>query len=570
MHGEGMDQRAAALERLKNGPPGQILIIGGGINGVGVLRDLAAQRVPAMLIDKGDICSGTSAAPSRLIHGGLRYLETGEFGLVRESVEERDLLLLNAPHLVRPIKVWVPAASWTGGTLKAVLRFFRLFRDPGPKGALVLKLGLMIFDGFSRARRSMPRHRLIGQARARRSIPRLAHDVKLVAEYFDARIVHPERLTIELAADAEKDCAGSVAVPYVSLCGIDGDSVLLRDEISGESLRYSASLVVNCAGAWADRVNQFIGIDQPLIGGTRGSHLVLARPDLAKELGDVMLYFEASDHRACLVYALNKSNVLLGTTDIRSDDPDDRKCTSEEIDYLCGVIERVMPGAHVTPEDIALAYSGVRPLPKTDKGSNGAISRGHAIHVFEPEPSRPIPVITLVGGKWTTYRACAAQIVDLILERLGHKRIVDTAGLKIGGGQGFPENMSLLEQQARSYSERCRLPVQRMTGLLERYGSNAPVIAAFLGENGDTPIAGAENYSSQEIEWLVRHERVTRLEDVILRRTLIAFEHLAFKGTIVEIGTICGSVLDWSPAKVSEEIDRTMALLSGRYLVPTE
>lgn len=565
-----METREEALNRLLRMTRPRILIIGGGINGVGVLRDLAAQGVAATLIDRGDICGGTSASPSRLIHGGLRYLETGEFALVRESVEERDRLLRNAPHLVRPIRVWVPALSWTGGLLQAGLRFLRLLRNPGPKGAAILKIGLVIFDGFSRKLRSMPRHRLIPYARAVARMPGLSQKIKVVAEYYDARITHPERLTLELAADAERDCADTLALPYVSLEGTDGEEVVLRDEISGQTIRCRPSLVVNCGGAWADVVDHRLGIEAELIGGTRGSHVVLDRPDLARQLGDTMLYFETPDHRACLIYALDNSNVLLGTTDLRTDDPDDRNCTEEEIDYLFDVLGRVMPDAHPAREHIAFAYSGVRPLPSGRSGTAGAISRDHALHMFEPDAQRPFAVATLVGGKWTTYRACAAQIADVVLARISGNRVRDTTDLAIGGGRGFPSDPAEFDKLAASLARTWNIPRERIITLLGRYGSTAADIAAFIGEHGDTPLAEAEAYSRQEIEWILRNQRVGRLEDMVLRRTLLAFENLASVATVGEIGEIAAIVLGWSSARLAEEIERTLTRLRETHRVPLD
>src|ERR1700710_2905571 len=156
-----MRSRASLIETLRLEPTPQVLIVGGGIHGVVVMREPAAQGVASPLVDRGDICGGTSAAPSRLIHGGLRYLETGEFGLVRESVQERELLLRNAPHLVRPIPTWVPLTSWTAGSITALGRLLRLVRRPGRKGAVPLKLGLTVYDRFAGATPTMPHHRFL-------------------------------------------------------------------------------------------------------------------------------------------------------------------------------------------------------------------------------------------------------------------------------------------------------------------------------------------------------------------------------------------------------------------------
>ncbi|KND19044.1 glycerol-3-phosphate dehydrogenase [Pannonibacter phragmitetus] len=560
-----MRQRHEALQALERGESGDILIIGGGINGVGVFRDLAAQGIGATLVEMGDFCSGTSAAPSRLIHGGLRYLEQGEFKLVRESVEERDSLLLNAPHQVSPIRIWVPALSWAGGTVQAGLRFLRLMKDPGPKGALILKLGLTIFDSFSNRNRSMPKHRLVSRRSALETVPGLAGNIKIVAEYFDARITSPERLTLELAADAEKDCAGSLALPYVRLAGIEGETALLEDVLTGRIYRKTCRLIINCAGAWIDEVDANLGVAERLTGGTRGSHLVLKRPDLAVGLGDVMLYFETPDHRACLIYRLDSEHVLLGTTDIRTEDPGDKDTSEAEIDYLFEVLATVLPKARARRQDIAFAYSGVRPLLRQTGGAAGSISRDHTFRIFEPAGGRKVPLLTLIGGKWTTYRACAEQIADLVLPRIGGTRRVSTADLPIGGGKEFPKTAQGLKALAAGISASAGLSEARAELLIKRYGTAAKQIAQEL--QPDTPLESAPCYSREEILWITRNERVTRLEDMILRRTLMAFEGVASDACIGEVAGIMASALSWTGERMNQEAEATLRLLKTRHRV---
>jgi len=560
-----MRTREEALAALENGEGGEVLIVGGGINGVGVLRDLAAQGIPATLVEMGDFCSGTSSAPSRLIHGGLRYLEQGEFKLVKESVEERDRLLMNAPHQVRPIRVWVPALSWFGGTFQAALRFFRLMKDPGPKGALILKLGLTFFDGFSWRYRTMPRHRLIGRNAAREKISGLADNVKLIAEYYDARIDSPERLTMEIVADAEEACPGALGLPYVSLAGVDGNAVILTDRVSGRVVRKDFRLIINCAGAWVDRVNARLGINEQLVGGTRGSHLILDRSDIARMIDEVMLYFETEDHRACLIYRMNDGQVLLGTTDLRTDNPDERDTTEPEIDYLFSVMRSVLPRSDPRKEEISYAYSGVRPLPRQTDGAAGSISRDHTFRTFEPTSDRAMPVLALIGGKWTTYRACAEQLVDLALPTFGRTRVARTTDIPIGGGKAFPGDSVALKKLVDQVAAGGHIATARAQTLVRRYGTTALRMAGELGQ--DNPVDGAPSYSVQEMAWIARNERVTHLSDIILRRTLMGFEGLANENSVHSVCDAIAPVLKWSAADCRKEIDQTLAILHGRHRV---
>ncbi len=563
-----MRDRTTLLRHLRQTPQVPVLIIGGGINGVGILRDLAAQGVPALLVERGDICGGASAAPSRLIHGGLRYLETGEFGLVRESVHERELLLRHAPHLVRPIPTWVPLTSWTAGSLAAVGRVLGLIRNPGRKGAVPLKLGLILYDRFARATRQMPRHRFLSSTAARRTLPLLSRDVRVVAEYYDARVTHPERLTLELVADAEADCPGCAALPYVSAIRMEQTEVVLRDEVSGETLRVGPKLIVNAAGAWADQVDDGLRLNEKLMGGTKGSHLVLRAPALAAELDERMLYFETGDKRICLVYALDPAHVLLGTTDLPTSDPDDRTCSPQEIDYLFGALSVALPGHGLSASDIVFTYAGVRPLPRNDAGVAGAISRDHKLHRFAAAPGRPIPVLTLVGGKWTTYRACSRDVADAVLTELSLPHRVDTAFLPIGGGHDWPTG-GAAALAARLVAQTNVTP-QRAAILVRRYGSAAGAVLQGArqwidGPPADPPLRAAPDYTRGEIAWLARQERVTRLDDMILRRTLMAFEGLAGRACVQEVGAVVAAALDWTADRQTEEVEATCRLLGTRH-----
>lgn len=564
-----MQPRADLMRRLRAGEgDNRVLIVGGGVNGLGVFRDLTLQGVAPLLVERGDFASGTSAAPSRLIHGGLRYLETGEFALVRESVVERNHLLVNAAHLVKPQPVWIPTFSWTGGAFSAALRFLKLKRTPGAKGALVVKLGLAFFDRFGKANRVMPRHRLVSIANARARLPNLHARVSAVAEYYDAKVTSPERLALEIAGDAERDVPDAMAIPYLSVAGIENNVVTLRDEIDGTHATVRPRLVVNCAGPWVDRVDGSLEIERKLMGGTKGSHLVLERADIAERLGDLMLYFETHDHRACLIYRLEGPRVLLGTTDIRTDDPADMTCSQAEIDYLFRVLDEVLPGSAAKRSDIVFAYAGVRPLPRSQSGATGAISRDHAITTFEPDERRPFPVIALVGGKWTTYRACSEQIADLVLARLGTERRATTLGVAIGGGRDFPADAAGQERFARDIAGRHGARLADAVRLVGRYGTTADTILASAAADGFLPLASAPLYFRAEIRWIVANERVTRLSDVILRRTLIAFENGANAGSVREIAELVRDGLGWSRERMEAEMAETLAVLKNRHLVP--
>jgi glycerol-3-phosphate dehydrogenase len=560
--------RDAVLGRMKAFERPDVLIIGGGINGIGVFHDLSRQGIRSLLVERGDFCSGTSAAPSRLIHGGLRYLETGELSLVRESLVERNRLLMNAPHVVKPIRIWVPLRGWTGGLLDAVGRFLRVKRNPGPKGALVVKLGLVLYDILGESLRTMPRHRFVAPGERLKILPGLAADICAVAEYYDAKVTMPERLGLELLDDAEASCPDSFALSYVDVAGIHDGAIRLRDVISGNSHEVRPRLVVNCTGAWLDRVHEHLGINQRIIGGTKGSHLVLRHHALAEQLSDIMLYFETHDHRICLVYALDNNHVLLGTTDKPTDEPDDPVCTHEEVDYLCAALQEFLPGFSICPDQIVFAYAGVRPLPLTESAVASAISRDHELRMFEPNASRPIPVLSLVGGKWTTYRACAEQISNSVLSRLGVTRRASTAEVSIGGGRDWPADPAARGRLIQEQSQLRGLSSVRVETLFGRYGARTMTYLALLPPaTSETMLHHLPTYSVQEITFLATQERVARLEDVVLRRTAIALLGDATEPAIAELGPVVGAALGWTDDRVRDEIAATKQLLAKRHVV---
>jgi len=556
-----MLSRDSILADLRSGSGPDILIIGAGVNGIGVFRDLAFQGVGSLMVDGGDFCAATSAASSRLIHGGIRYLEIGEFALVRESVVERNRLLLDAPHHVRPLRVWVPVDNLLRGAPSAVGRFLHLLRKPGPKGAMVMAIGLWVYDFFGRPFRTMPKHRMVSKAEFRRSMPALAPSVRYVGEFWDARLTAPERLGLEMVAQAEDACPEARAAPYVSVVGRDGGTVHLVDEITGERFAVEPKVVINCGGARVDPVDDRLGISERLIGGTKGSHLVLRNRAFAAGLDGGMLYFETPDHRICLAYPLDDDHVLLGTTDIRTDDPDDVACSSAEVDYLFEVMTLIMPTLKLDRDQIVFTYAGIRPLPMSE-GVAGAISRDHSIRTFPAEGDRPFPVLSLVGGKWTTFRACAEEIADEVLRLVGRPRRRSTAGVSIGGGANFPADPdAFVVTEAR----RLGLEPLRLATLFDRYGTSAvSLVESFAGQS-EIPLTTLPHYSYQEVTALSQRERVTRLADLVLRRTHVALLGSAEPAAVAELGEVVGRALDWSRDRIDAEVAATNHLLATRH-----
>ncbi|MGR4868789.1 glycerol-3-phosphate dehydrogenase/oxidase [Variovorax sp. LARHSF232] len=540
------------------------VIVGAGINGIGVLRDLSLQRIDCLLVDKGDFGSGASSAPSRMIHGGLRYLENGSFSLVAEATRERNLLLRNAPHLVRPLKTVVPLASFFGGLAGSALKFFgaKAPQQKRTRGLLAVALGLNLYDLLGRHQRALPGHRIERLNDRDRALFRDA--IRWNATYFDAWISHPEWLMLELIADACRDQPRSAAVNYCRAIGCAGNMVTLRDELTGELVHVTADCVVNAGGAWLDRCTEVLGGGAPRVMGTKGSHLVLDHPQLRDALQGRMAYFEAVDGRVCIVYPF-LGRVLVGSTDIPVDDPDRVVTEPQEIDYLLEVLRELFPKLRFAHGDVVYTYVGVRPLARSDAEHPGQISRDHSVVLDAPDATRDIPIVGLVGGKWTTFRALAEEATDLVLRQLGRTRTASTRELPIGGGAEFPADEAASERLVKRMVAATGIAPWRATSLLARYGSKAPALAQRLAASGERPLAHAPAYSAAEIGYLCLETGVVHLSDLIIRRTLLAIRGEVTDAALAELADVAAEALGWDAARRQQELHDCAALLRERH-----
>ncbi|WP_019995747.1 glycerol-3-phosphate dehydrogenase/oxidase [Aureimonas ureilytica] len=553
-------------ERLASLDGGEIdvLILGAGVNGAGLFRDLCEQGLTCVLLDKGDYGSGTSAAPSRLIHGGLKYLETGEFGLVAQSTLERNLLLRNAPHCVEPLPTVIPAFSWTKGIGAALRTLLGSTTAPRSRGAVLVKIGLALYDFYGSRHRVMPRHRLFGRARSLRDMPMLTPAVKATGLYYDAKIARPERLVLELVMDGLKASPRSAAANHVELLGAEAGAVAVRLP-EGERRTLRPRLVVNAAGPWIDHVNAALGAPSRLIGGTKGSHILLDHLELLRQLDGRMIYFEADDGRICLVFDY-LGRALVGSTDIKAANPDEVRCEEDEIDYFLASLRSLLPGLGFERSQIVSTYSGIRPLPASDAANPGLISRDHSAPVAEATGERGFAIISLVGGKWTTFRGFAEEVADTVLGRLGGARRISTQHLPIGGGRDFPTDTVARKAWVTRVASESGLAPARVDELLSRYGTSALAVIEHKGQWTDADrLPGAESYSLGEIEHLVACEAVGHLSDLVLRRTTLTVRGEITRAILERLAYVAAEGLGWSEARRMEEVERTVATLAARH-----
>jgi glycerol-3-phosphate dehydrogenase len=386
-----------------------VIIIGGGINGAGTARDAALRGLKTLLIEKNDFASGTTSWSTRLVHGGLRYLEYFEFHLVRESLREREILLQSAPHLVKPIQMTIPI--YHGGS----------------RSYWEIQAGMLLYDILS-FDKTLLAHRMLSSTKFRQHF-RTAGDDGLAgaAQYFDGQAEYAERLCLEnicSAVDAGATVLNYVAVTDIQISGDRISSLTCTDQLTDQTLTVPVgdrTVVINTSGPWVDRVCQ-LGRQgdrsRPMaksrkIGGTKGSHIIV---DAFPGAPDTAFYVEArTDGRPFFIVPW-LGMYLIGTTDLRYDGDLDRvKADNDEIDYLLRETNRIFPPAGLTRQDVKFTYSGVRPLPYSDSRNAGSITRNHIL--FDHQRDGIGNLISLIGGKLTTYRRVGEEMVDAVCRK---------------------------------------------------------------------------------------------------------------------------------------------------------
>lgn len=522
------DLRHDALRRLARMPEPQVVILGGGVNGVATLRDLALNGVSAVLLDEGDFCAGASSASSRMAHGGLRYLEGREFRLVAEAARERNLLLRHAPHLVRPLPIVVPVAGLARGLIRTALRFAGLTQKSGPMSLVALKAGLMLYERFGAVERVLPAHEA---TRQKARFPKgLAASTRAVVRYYDGQIDNPEALVFEMLAEA-------VAAPDVVALnharwrlGPDGAMCLPG------GIRLRPRLIVNATGAWIDQVNARLGLTTGHVRGVKGAHLVLRHPALLARMAGAAHYFDDGRGRMVICLPLAET-ILMGTTEIEAA-PGDRRVAEEEVDYLLGALSRLFQDIAVSRAHLVAVTTGLRPL-QAGGGSATRAARDHALVQDRLPDGRS--VLSLVGGKWTTFRSFAEMATDQSLALLGERRRVSTRDRRYPGAEGDGAGPGGGAGQG--------------TTLTRRYGRLGEEIARFCAAGPDRGIVAAPGYSLREVLWLIRARGAVTLEDLVLRRTQLTLRAELRWETLVDLAGIMaldlGHDADWVAAELA-------------------
>jgi len=508
----------------------EVLVIGGGINGVAIARECARRGRRTLLIEQNDFASGTTSRSTRIIHGGLRYLELGEISLVRESLHERENLLNESPHLVRPLEFLLALPKKPRSLLHS---------------ALAVRTGLWLYHHWAGGVRSksdyaetFERQLDSGQSWA-------------VYSYEDAQCEFPERLVAEWLAEAM--AAGALIGNHTEALEITRSAgrvtgARLRDRISAQEYSVSAKWIVNATGPWADSITSASRISTSrMVGGVRGSHLVLPKFSGAPLQP---IYAEAPDGRQIFVIPWN-SQILVGTTEVADlERPDNPQPSFEEVDYLLKSFLRLFPCSGIGQADIRYCFAGIRPLPYAPGKKYSAVTRRHILHDHHDEGAAGL--ISVIGGKLTTAASLARDV-----------------GRKLGLGIPEPANLfaapaleedleSTVRQWAHLVARKAGIAEECAQGVAEWHGRHALAIAhrASLDERLREPICSHSCHLVAEAVESVTHECAMTLGDILLRRVPVALGACWSEACSREAATKIGAALGWDQARLHAELDR--------------
>jgi glycerol-3-phosphate dehydrogenase len=512
------------------------VVIGGGMAGAGVARDLALRGASVALLEKGDFASGTSSKSSKLIHGGLRYLELFDFRLVRESLREKKTLERLAPHLVRPLPFLVP-----------------VYRG-SKRGLITVRIGMWLYDLLTPGR-ERERFRVVRAVDALALEPSIqAQDLRGAGYYFDDLLLFPERLCLENALSASRHGARvhnycEVEEVTRGAGGIDG--VRVRDLLTGRVHAVRAPVIVNCAGPWVDRLRELAGVQDAgrrVLRTTKGIHCMLPR------MTDRAVYLSTADDRMIFVIPWREFS-MIGTTDTDFDgDPDRLWATRDEVEYLLEAVRPALPDPRVTFDQVAYTWAGVRPLAYEEGRSASRVSRDHKVVVEGPEGR----FLSVTGTKLTCFRSLAEQVGDRVMRALGRRVPSRSAGLTL---DGLDEEVGKLEARAwMDVSDEIAatgLARETLEVLVETYGRGYPRVLDLATKlpDGTARICPSNPEIVAQLHFAVGEEMAVSLQDFLLRRTAIGQSACLGLDCYEAIGQRMGALLGWSPRRLEAELD---------------
>ncbi|MEY2395396.1 MAG: glycerol-3-phosphate dehydrogenase [Acidobacteriaceae bacterium] len=506
----------------------QVIVIGGGINGVAVARQCARAGKRTLLVEQNDFASGVTSRSTRIIHGGLRYLEHGELGLVRESLRERETLLRERSHLVHP------------------MQFLLLLNENSQRSALNVRAGLWLYQRMT-GKPSRAETTEMEMKRLERSLD--AGRRWSFFNYEDAQCEFPERLVAEWLMEAVE--AGAIVRNHTEALAVDVThgrirGVLLRDQLTGRDERVNTAWVINCSGPWADRVCQrsSIRMSKPMLGGVRGSHIILPRftgsPNAA-------VYTEAADGRPFFVLPWN-DQILVGTTEVADNgDPSRTVPSADEINYLVRSVAQLFPKAKISAQSVKHAFAGIRPLPYSPDSKPSAVTRRHILHDHSDDGAAHM--ISVIGGKLTT----AASLARDCARKIGLST-AEPNTLTMPSGRALDP---LLDETVLEIARIGGVSEETARGMLEWHGKRASDIArmALVSAELRAPICPHSSHIVAEVVEAYRREFAVTLGDVLLRRVPVALGPCWSESCSREAALRVSAVLGWKDQAMGANLE---------------
>jgi glycerol-3-phosphate dehydrogenase len=528
-----------------NGRTFDLVVVGGGMAGAGIARDAALRGYRTLLLERKDFAFGTTSRSSKLIHGGLRYLEMFDVGLVRESLRERERLARLAPHLVRPLPFLVP-----------------VYRG-AKRGMVMIRIGMKLYDLLTPGKRT-EHYRTISRQQTLRLEQYLNPEgLKGSGFYFDDLLLLPERLCLENALSAQR--WGAMVYNYAEVTSITSHEpratshepkgasrewdIEIRGALDGAVARVTARVVVNATGPWADQVRRLAGVDggRRCVRTTKGIHLLLPH------ITDHAVYIAAKrDDRMFFVIPWQQFT-LVGTTDTDfSGDLDRLAATREDVQYLMHETQRVFPTARMREEDIYYTYAGVRPLSFEEGRSASAVSRAHKV-VPEGDGGS---FLSITGTKLTCFRSLAEEAVDQVGRLLGRPAPCRTHRLALDGSDGEETIEVRLWADVPDLARRSGLTPAQIQNLLNTYGRRYPAILAMASRAPELKERLCQQNPDIRAQLMhaVEHERTETLADFLLRRTGIGTSPCMGKDCCETIAVQMGELHGWDRARIDREI----------------
>ncbi|GAB2847985.1 glycerol-3-phosphate dehydrogenase/oxidase [Actinocorallia aurea] len=528
----GPGEREHALGRMA-AEEFDVVVVGGGIVGAGVALDAVTRGLKVALVEARDFASGTSSRSSKLIHGGLRYLEQYNFDLVREALTERGLLLQRiAPHLVRPVPFLFPMTHhvWERAYVGA---------------------GVALYDALSfsmGATRGVPAHRHLSRRQAQRVAPSLKRSSFTGAvQYWDAQVDDARYVMMVLRTAAGYGAQIASRTQCVGFLreGERVTGVRVRDLESGDKLEVRAKQVVNATGVWTDDIQDLVGgRGQIHVRASKGIHLVVPRDRIHSASGIIL-----RTEKSVLFVIPWGRHWIIGTTDTTwALDKAHPAASKADIDYLLDHVNAFLT-VPLTHDDVEGVYAGLRPLLSGESDETSKLSREHVV-------AHPVPgLVMIAGGKYTTYRVMAKDAVDAVVHGLdGRIAASCTDRVTLVGGAGFQALWNSRYRLATTSG----LHVARIEHLLRRYGTLIDDLLALIADRPDLgrPLTGADDYLRAEVVYAASHEGARHLNDILSRRTRISFETWdRGLGAAEETAELVAPVLGWTPEQSGREIE---------------